>query len=157
MIAENNYLLGFLKSCISKELGLWDRHTDAIIDVKLGDADTESYRFETMVGLLYQWDNINKDNHGNHLHNQLKQFSNFVLSVDGMLSREALVVLANLSQLIADKMDEPILHVQVWINGRFTFMVVRLYSCMIRVARLVSPLRDQDPDWHPASGLRLAH
>ena len=157
MIAENNYLLGFLKFCISKELGLWDRHTDAIIDFKLGDADTDSYRFEPMVGLLYQWENIKKDNHGKHFHNQLKQFSNFVLSADGMLGREALVVLANLSQLIADRMDEPILHVQVWINSQFTIMVVILYSCIIRGARLIIPPRYQDPDWDPESGLGLAH
>ena len=65
------------------------------------------------MGLLDQWEKIKKDNHGKHCHNQLKQFSTFVLSVDGMLGREALVLLANLSQLIAAKMDEPILHVQV--------------------------------------------
>ena len=109
------------------------------------------------MGLLDQWENIKKDNHGKHFHNQLKQFSTFVLSINGMLGREALVVLANLSQLIAAKMDEPILHVQVWINGRFEIMVVRFYSCNIRGARLISPLRDQDPDWDPASGLGLAH
>ena len=39
-------------------------------------------------------------------------FSIFVLSVDSILGRQDLVVLANLSQLTALKMDEPILHVQ---------------------------------------------
>ena len=32
--------------------GLWERWADAIIDVKLGDADAETYRFELMVVLL---------------------------------------------------------------------------------------------------------
>ena len=37
--------------------------------------------------------------------------SPFVISVDKILGREALVVLANLNQLMAEKNDEPILHV----------------------------------------------
>ena len=32
--------------------GLCYRNTDAIIDVKLGDTDTDNYRFELMVTLM---------------------------------------------------------------------------------------------------------
>ena len=49
----------------------------------------------------------------------------FVLSVDGMLGREALVALDNLSQLMAAKMDEPILHVRGYINGQILIAVTR--------------------------------
>ena len=35
-----------------------------------------------------------------------------ILSIDGMLGREALVVLADLSRLMAAKMDEPMSHVR---------------------------------------------
>ena len=31
---------------------LWDLQTDTIIDVKLSDADTDTYRFEPMVTIL---------------------------------------------------------------------------------------------------------
>ena len=34
-----------------------------------------------------------------------------------MLGRESLVILAQLSQIMADKMDKPIFHMQGWING----------------------------------------
>ena len=44
-------------------------------------------------------------------------FCQFFLSVNGVLGKGDLVVLANLIQLVAAKMDEPILHVQCWING----------------------------------------
>ena len=40
------------------------------------------------------------------------------LSVGSILGRKALVVLKNLSQLVAAKMDEPIFHVQGCINDR---------------------------------------
>ena len=32
--------------------GLWDLQADAIIDIKLGDADTDSYKYEPMAALL---------------------------------------------------------------------------------------------------------
>ena len=76
---------------------LWDRQAEAIIDVKIGDADTDSYRFEPMVNLLTWWEKINKDNHSKHCHDQRNYFSPFFLSVNGMLGKESLVVLANFS------------------------------------------------------------
>ena len=74
-----------------------------------------------------------------------------------MLGREALVVLTQLSQTMAVEMDEPILHVRGWINGRIATAVARSYSRMICGAQLPSPLRDREPDWDPESGIRLAH
>ena len=42
----------------------------------------------------------------------METFSPFVLYVDGILGKEDLVVLAILIRLIAEKMAEPIYHVQ---------------------------------------------
>ena len=49
---------------------LWDFQVDAIIDVNLGEADTDMYKYEPMIALLTRWENINKDKHGKHGHNQ---------------------------------------------------------------------------------------
>ena len=35
---------------------LWDRQTDAIINVKFGNTDTDNYRFDPMITLLDWWD-----------------------------------------------------------------------------------------------------
>ena len=59
--------------------GLWDCQVNAIIDVKLGDAYADSYKYESMAELLARWETIKKDNHGKHCHNQQKNFSPFVL------------------------------------------------------------------------------
>ena len=40
---------------------LWDRQVKAIIDVKLGDSDTDSYKYEQMSALLARWETIKKD------------------------------------------------------------------------------------------------
>ena len=73
--------------------GLWDSQVDAIIDVKLGDAAADSYKYEPMTALMSRWGTIKKDKHGKHCHDQRKHFLPFVLSVNGILGREALVVL----------------------------------------------------------------
>ena len=54
--------------------GLWYRQADAIIDVKLGESDTDSYKYEPMAAILDWWETIKKDKHGKHYHNQRKLF-----------------------------------------------------------------------------------
>ena len=83
--------------------GLWHRQVDAIIDVKLGEDDADSYKYEPMTALLARWGNIKKDKHGKHWHDQRKHFSPFVLSVRGMLGRKSLVVLSQFSQVMSEK------------------------------------------------------
>ena len=74
-----------------------------------------------------------------------------------MLVKEALVVLTQLSQTMAEKKYNPFLYVQGWINGQIAIAVTRLYSRMIRRARLPSPLQDMEPYWDPELGIGLAH
>ena len=70
-----------------------------------------------------------------------------------MLGKEALVVLSNSSQLMAAKMEESILHVQVWFNGLIKIAVARSYSHMICGYRLPNTLQNRDPDWESDLGL----
>ena len=58
---------------------LWDHQVNTIIDVKLRYADADTYKYEPMTSLLARWENINKDKHSKHCHNQHKHFSPFVL------------------------------------------------------------------------------
>ena len=45
---------------------LWDRQTNTIIDVKLGNTDADTYRFEPMVTIVAWWEKIKKDKDGNN-------------------------------------------------------------------------------------------
>ena len=85
--------------------GLWDSQVDAIIDVKLGDADADTYKYEPITSLLSRWEKIKKDKNGKNCHYQRKHFLPFVFSVDVILGREALVVLYQLSRVMADKRE----------------------------------------------------
>ena len=55
--------------------GLWDCHFDATIDVKLGDAHADTYKYESMTSLLARWENIKRDKHGKHCHYKQKKIA----------------------------------------------------------------------------------
>ena len=122
--------------------GLWDRQVYAIIDVKLGngDGDADSYKYKPMSALLSKWKTIKNYKQGKQRHNQHNCFSPFFLSVNGMLGREALVVLSQLSRVMAEKREEPLLQVRGWVNGQIEITVTRSYSRMIHGAQLPSNL-----------------
>ena len=46
--------------------GLREIHTEVIIGVKFGYADTETWNTEGMDKILAQWEKINKNKHGQH-------------------------------------------------------------------------------------------
>ena len=73
---------------------LWDQQTESIIDIKLGDTDVDSYKYEQMAALLDWWETIKEDKHSKNYHDQRTHFSLFVLSVNSMLGREALFLLS---------------------------------------------------------------
>ena len=58
-----------------------------------------------MASLLSSWENTKKDKRGKHCHDQRKHFLSFVFSVDGMLGRGFLVVISQLSQVMAEKRE----------------------------------------------------
>ena len=71
-----------------------------------------------MDNILACLEKENKDKQVNHFHKHRKHFSPFVLSVYGMIGKEALVVHTNMSQLMATKLEEPLSHIRGWVNGR---------------------------------------
>ena len=80
--------------------GLWESQTDAIIGVRFGDSDADTYRKDPMDKLLDYKDKEQKDKWVSIAMNNRKKYP-FILSVEGMLGKEALIVLKNLSRLMA--------------------------------------------------------
>ena len=63
-----------------------------------------------------------------------------------MMGKEAQVVIATLSQFMAAKIDEPILHIKGWVNGWILIAVARSFSRLLRISQVLSPLRIREPD-----------
>ena len=72
-------------------------------------------------------------------------FSPFFLSVDCMLGKEALVILTNLTRLMAAKLDKSFSHVRGWVNAQIAIMVTKSYYCMIHRAFPPSTLQYREP------------
>ena len=99
-----------------------------------------------MDKLLDFWEKENKCKHGKHCHEQRKKYL-FVISVYGMLGKEALVLLRNLSRLMATRLREPLSHIHGWVNVCTKIAIMRSYYHMTYVACLPSPLSDRYLDW----------
>ena len=67
---------------------------------------------------------MKKDKQGRHCHEQQKN-SPFILSVHGMMGKEAQVVLATLSQFMIVKMEEPNLQVKGWVKIQIAISFTR--------------------------------
>ena len=129
--------------------GLLDQQADTIIEIEIGDADADYYKYEPMAALMDWQETIKKYNQSKHFHNQREHFYPFYLSVNRILGKEDLVALAQSSRTMAAKMDKLISHVRGWINSQIEIAVARLYSQMTRRARLPSPLRERELELDP--------
>ena len=54
---------------------LWDYQVNAIIDVKLGDTDADSYKYELMTALLTRCKTIKKDKQDKNCHDPVCSLS----------------------------------------------------------------------------------
>ena len=50
--------------------GLWYHQVEAIMDIKLGDNDADSYKYEPMAAFLARWKMIKEEKHGKHCYDQ---------------------------------------------------------------------------------------
>ena len=53
---------------------LWYQQVEAIIYVKIGNADADYYAYEPTAALLAWWETTKKDKHGKHCNYQRKCF-----------------------------------------------------------------------------------
>ena len=109
-----------------------------------------------MAALLDWWETIKQVKHGNHCNDQQKHFSLFVLSVDVMISMEALAIITPLIPNISEEREEPLSYVWGWINDLIAIAVVRSYPRIIRGAQHPIPLQYREPDWDQESVIKLA-
>ena len=105
-----------------------------ITGIRFGYYDLATQKPEGMDELLARWEKLRMKN-TEIIAMTNRFFSPFVLLVDTNMGKEALLVLATLSQLMSAKMDKPILHVKGWVSVRIAIAVARSYSRVLRIAR----------------------
>ena len=59
--------------------GLWESHTESIIDTRFGDAYMDTWKTEGMDNIFTWWEKLKKDKREKNFHDQQIFFSLFVL------------------------------------------------------------------------------
>jgi hypothetical protein len=105
--------------------GLWARGTDCIIDVRVTDTDAKSNLSKDPAKVLANHEREKKKKYLEACLGQRRHFTPFVVSTDGLLGREAKILLKKLSALLAAKWEKPYSQVCGYVNARMSIAIVR--------------------------------
>jgi len=105
--------------------GFWEGSTDTIIDVRVTNLDSKSYKNLSPKKALKRQEKEKKKKNCKPCENQRRHFTPFVVSTDGMFGFEARVFLMRLAKLLAEKWEKPYSTVRAFINARMSIALVR--------------------------------
>ncbi len=136
--------------------GFWTRGTDCIIDVRVTDTDAKSYLSRDPAKVLETHEKEKKKKYLASCIAQRRNFTPFVVSTDGLIGKEARLVLQKLLSLLADKWEKPYAVVSVYVNARMSIAIVRATHICLRGSRVpTSKMSNRRPQWEDKAGLSL--
>jgi hypothetical protein len=136
--------------------GLWERGTDCIIDVRVTDVDAKSNRSKDPHKVLAAHEREKKKKYLGACLEQRRHFSPFVVSTDGLLGKEAKMLLKKLSARLAEKWEKPYSEVCGYVNARMSIAIVRATHLCLRGSRIpTSKMCNRLPQWEDKAGLGL--
>jgi hypothetical protein len=130
-----------------------------IIDVRIADVDAKFNRSEDPDKVLAAHEREKKKKHLGDCLEQCRHFSLFVLSADGLLGKEANVLLRKLSAMLPDMLEKPCSEVCGCVNARMSIAIVRATQLCIRGSRVpMGKMCNRLPQWEEdkAAGLGLS-
>eukprot|EP00957_Ditylum_brightwellii_P033827 2563836-Ditylum_brightwellii.AAC.1 len=117
---------------------LWKHQVDTVIDARITDTDVKSYISCSLETVLAAQDKEKKGKYLTSCLEQNRHFSPFVVSVDGMLGKEAAMVLWQLSRKLAVKWDCPISQATNYVKTTMSLSIVKATNCCLRGSRVRS-------------------
>jgi hypothetical protein len=135
---------------------LWQNGTDCILDVRITDTDAASYRHKDPKKVLEQHEREKKKKYLQACLDQRRHFSPFVVSTDGLIGREAKVILKVLASRLAEKTGKPYSELCGYVNARMSIAIVRATHLCLRGSRIpTSRMSDRRPQWEDPAGIGL--
>jgi hypothetical protein len=136
--------------------GLWARGTDCIIDVRITDVDAKYNRSKDPAKVLAAHECEKKKKYLGACLEQRRHFSPFVVSTDGLLGKEAKILLKKLSAMLAKKWEKPYSEVCGYVNACMSIAIVRATHLCIRGSRIpTGKMSNRLPQWEDKAGLGL--
>jgi hypothetical protein len=134
----------------------WTRGTDCILDVRVTDMDAKSYCKQPPAKVI---ETQEKEKKRKYLENCLKQrrhFTPFVVSVDGLLGREAATFSKRLAAKLASKRQRTYSEVCGYVNARLSITIIRATHLCLRGSRVpTDKVSTRRALWEDGAGLGL--
>jgi hypothetical protein len=136
--------------------GFWTAGTDCILDVRVTDTDSKSYCKRPPSKVLESQEKEKKRKYlGACLENR-RHFTPFVLSVDGLLGREAQTFAKRLAAKLAGKWQKPYSQVAGYVKARLSIAAVRATHLCLRGSRVPAHnISARFSQWEDGAGLAM--
>ena len=135
---------------------LWNDRMDSIIDVRITDTDNKSQKnTRDPMKVLAKHEKEKKNKYQELCLAQRRSFTPFVVSCDGLLGREAELLLKRLSELLSTKWEKPYSVVHCFVKTRISFAIIRATNYCLRGPRIPGSYICQSVQWQGGSGLGL--
>ena len=135
---------------------MWRNGTSCILDVRMTDTDAKSYRGRNPHRVIESQEREKKKKHLELCLEQRRDFTPFVVSVDGLFGKEAKAVIRRLASLLSEKWSRPYSQVCGYLKTRFSITAVRATHLCLRGSRIpADTISNRIPQWEDGAGLRL--
>ena len=115
---------------------MWQSQVEALFDIHVIDTDAPSYRCCSPVSILDSGAVEKKRVYRSAVEDRRGNFTPFVLSVDGLLQREASHFVKRLSACLASRWGKPFSDVLAFVRSRLLFALVCSASMCLRGSRV---------------------
>ena len=105
--------------------GLWQPQAEALIDVRVIDTDAQSHCHRPITSVLASAETEKKRKYHHACERRRAAFTPFVVSVDGILGKEAKTLIDRLSDRLASKWGKSYEETVSWVRTRLSFAVLR--------------------------------
>ena len=138
--------------------GFWTTSSDCIIDVRVTDLDGKSNLTKDPIKVLARQVREKKRKYLTACLEQRRTFTPFVVSVDGLLGREAQFFIKRLAALRAEKWAKSYSEVCGYVRARISLAIARATHLCLRGSRIpAGQMSRRRPQWEDQAGLGLFH
>jgi hypothetical protein len=137
--------------------GFWTAGADCILDVRVTDTDSKSCCKRTpFKQVLESQEKEKKRKHLGACLENCRYFTSFVLSVDGLLGREARTFAKRLAVKLAGKWQKPCSQVCSYVKARLSTAAVRATHLCLRGSRVPAHnISTRFSQWEDGAGLAM--
>ena len=136
--------------------GLWQRGRHCVIDVRITDVNQPYQQNKNPRKILEHHAKLKKKKYLDACIKYRRDFTPFVLSTDGLVGKDAEILLKKLALHLSDKWQLPYSKVTNYVRTRIAIAVTRSTHMCIRGSRIpVSRISHKYPQWEDGAGLAL--